>query len=417
MNIENDKISGRQLGRLVFYDYFALTTLLLPGILAKAVGMDGFFVLAAGCGAGFCLLLLVIAQIGQMRREGQDYHRYLSERFGRVLTVVILAVYLLTAIFGAAYGLRLLCDITRQYLIRETSAWLILAVLSALAVYGLCNGLESRGRMYEILFWFVLLPLVVLFFLAAQNVETDRFVPVFRAEGLQVLKNSYLVFSFLAGSTFLPMLTENASQHADVSRVLKQGFIFSVCVNLVLFLLLAGIFGVPTVATMEEAALTLTAMVKVPGGFLERQDALLCGIWLVSVFAFVENALYYAVWCMKKIGGKPVRRWYLPVAGLTVYGLAVCMYRSARLTSWLARIYARIGVPVLIGIVLVAWIMSVWKNRNVPGQDLPVPALGKDKNVSRRNDPLSVARKKRKSAERKNTTFLQEKSTCREEKR
>lgn len=43
MNIENEKISGRQLGRLVFYDYFALTTLLMPGMLAKAVGMDAFF--------------------------------------------------------------------------------------------------------------------------------------------------------------------------------------------------------------------------------------------------------------------------------------------------------------------------------------------------------------------------------------
>lgn len=417
MNIENEKISGRQLGRLVFYDYFALPTLLLPGILAKAVGMDAFFALAAGCGAGFCLLLLVLAQIGQMRRAGQNYHRYLLECFGTLLTVVILAVYLLTALFGAAYGLRLLCDITRQYLIRETAPWLVLAVLSALAVYGLCNGLESRGRMYEILFWFVLLPLLFLFFLAAQNVEPDCFVPVFRAEGLQVLKNSYLTFSFLAGSVFLPMLSEGISEQADVPGVLKQGFVFSASVNLVLFLLLAGIFGVPTLATMEEAALTLTAMVKVPGGFLERQDALLCGIWLVSVFAFVENALYYAVWCMKKIGGKPVHRWYLPVAGLTVYGLAVCMYRSARLTSWLARIYARIGVPVLIGIVLVAWIMSVWKSRNVPGQDLSVHALGKDKNVPGRNDPLFVAQKKRKSAGRKNTMLSRKKSACREEER
>lgn len=399
MNIQNEKISGRQLGRLVFYDSFALTTLLLPGMLTKAVGMDGFFALAAGCGAGFCLLLLVLAQIGQMRREGQDYDRYLKERFGTVLTVAIQVVYLLAALFGAAYGLRLLCEIARQYLIRETSAWLILAVISALAVYGLCNGLESRGRMYELLFWFVLLPLLVLFFLAAQNVDPDRFVPVFRAEGYQLLKNSYLVFAFLAGSTFLPMLTEGVSSHADVSRVLKQGFVFSACINLVLFLLLAGIFGVPTVATMEEAALTLTAMVKVPGGFLERQDALLCGIWLVSVFAFVENALYYAVWCMKKIGRKPVRRWYLPVAGLTVYGLAVCMYRSARLTSWLARIYARIGVPILIGIVLVAWIMSVWKKGTIPGRDHP------------------AAWKNSKSKERKHTMLSREKSACREEKR
>ena len=58
MNIENNKISGRQLGRMVFYDFFALTTLLLPGMLTKEAGMDGFFALAAGCAAGYGLLLL-----------------------------------------------------------------------------------------------------------------------------------------------------------------------------------------------------------------------------------------------------------------------------------------------------------------------------------------------------------------------
>ena len=385
MNIENEKISGRQLGRMVFYDFFALTTLVLPGMLTKAVGMDGFFALASGCIVGYGLLLLVLTQIKHMRHTGKDYHAYLCEHFGTILTTVILIIYLLSALFGAAYGLRLLCDITRQYLISDTPAWLVLAVLAALALYGLCAGLESRGRMYEIVFWLVLLPLFFLFFLASHNVEANRWVPVFQAEGVQVLKSSYLVFAFFMSSAFLPMLAEDVSEHADVARVLKQGFAFGVCVNLVLFLILTGIFGAPTVATMEEAALTLTAMVKVPGGFLERQDALLCGIWLVSVFAFVENALYYAVWCMKKISGKQEKGWLLPGAGVFVYALAVCMYRSEKFASRLSEIYVRVAVPVLVGVVLVAWILSVWKNKKVPA--------------------------------RKHTSLSREKSACREEKR
>ena len=385
MNIENNKISGRQLGRMVFYDFFAVTTLVLPGMLAKAAGIDGFFALAAGCIAGYVLLLLVLVQIRRMRQAGQDFFAYLRERFGSLLTVAIVIVYLLTALFGAAYGLRLLCSITRRYLIRDTPVWLVLAVIAALAVYGLCAGPESRGRMYELVFWFVLLPLLFLFFLAAHNVEPDRWVPVFRAEGLQVLKNSYLVFTFLMSSAFLPMLAEGVSEQADVARVVKQGFAFSVCVNLALFLILTGIFGAPTVAMMKEAALTLTAMVKIPGGFLERQDALLCGIWLVSVFAFVENALYYAVWCMKKISGKNENGWLLPGIGVCVYVLALCMYRSERFTSQFSRVYVRVAVPVLAGILLVAWILSVWRNSKIPA--------------------------------RKSTTMEREKSACGEEKR
>ena len=385
MNIENRKISGRQLGRMIFYDYFALSTLILPGMLAKAVGMDGFFALAAGCVAGYGLLLLVLVQMRRMRKSGQDYFTYLLDHFGRLLTFIILIVYLLTALFAAAYGLRLLCDISRQYLIRDTPAWLVLVVIVVLAVYGLCTGLEDRGRMYELVFWFVLLPLLFLFFLAAHNVEPDRWVPVFRAEGVQFLKNSYLVFAFFVSSAFLPMLAEGVSEHADVARVVKQGFAFSVCVNLALFLVLTGIFGASTVATMKEAALTLTAMVKVPGGFLERQDALLCGIWLVSIFAVVENALYYALWCLKKMSRKNENGWLLPGAGVFVYVLALCMYRSERFASQLSRVYARTAVPVLVGIVLVACILWIWRNKKIPA--------------------------------RKNIMLSRKKSGCREEKR
>ena len=126
-------------------------------------------------------------------------------------------------------------------------------------------------------------------------------------------------------------------------------------------------------------------MVKVPGGFLERQDALLCGIWLVSIFAFVENALYYAVWCLKKMSRKNENGRLLPGVGVFVYALALCMYRSERFALRLTRVYARTAVPVLVGIVLVAYILSVWRGKKIPA--------------------------------RKNTTLSGKKTGCREEKR
>lgn len=380
MDIENNKISGRQLGRMVFYDYFALTILVLPGIVAKAAGMDGFFALAAGCAAGYGLLVLVLISMKEMRRNGKTYDSYLRGYFGSFFTTMILLAELLTALFGAAYGLYLLCVISRQYLIRETPAWLVLAILTGLAVYALNAGIESRGRMYEMMFWVVLIPLLLLFFLAAHNVETDRWVPVFCAKGSEMFKSGYVVFAFFAGSVFLPMLMENVSEHADATRVIKQGFLFSACANLILFLLLTGIFGAQTVATMDEAVVTLTAMVKIPRGFFERQDALLCAILLVSMFAFVENMFGYAFWCVKKISvtiqsrserncegiersPKSAHRWCLLVAGAVLYALAVCMQRSRSFRILLARIYLQIVVPVLVGMVLVVCMLSLWNNR------------------------------------------------------
>ena len=371
MNIENNKIPGRQFGRIIFYDFFALSTLVLPGKLAEAVGMVEVFVLAVGGAAGYLLLLLVLSQICRMRQDGQDYERYLRGYFGKWLTGAIVLIYGLTALFGAAYGLCRLCDISRQYLLRDTPPWLVLAVLTLLGVYGICGEQENRGRMYELLFWFVVFPLFFLIVLAARNVSPERWVPVFCAERTQVLKQSYIVFAFFMGSVFLPVHAESVTWQTDVARVSKQSYVFGVCMSVVLFLILAGIFGVPTVATMKEAVLVLTGMVKVPGGFLERQDALLCGIWLVSIYAFAENALYALAWSAKKVCGTHVRRWISLAVGVVVYVLAVCMYHSRQLTAQLSRCYLRWAVPILTGIVLVLCILSVWQDRQHPDLKMP----------------------------------------------
>lgn len=363
MDIGNRKISARQLGRMAVYDYFPLTTLILPVMLSKSVGMDGFFALSAGGVAGYALLLLVLSQEQWMRKRGQSYGDFLQTCFGGWLTRLILLVYLAALWFGTAYGLQLLCSVSEQYLIRDTSARVILAVIVFLAVFGLWGGVESRGRMYELVFWFVLLPFLFLLILAGQNVEPDRWVPVFCAEGPQFFKHSYLVFAFLMGSICLPMRSENISEHADTARVMKQVYIFCISVNLVLFLLLTGIFGAPTVATMDHAVLTLTAMVKVPGGFLERQDAFLCGIWLISLFAFVENMMYAMTWCMKRMRGTQEYRGTLYIAGALVYVLALAMHDSVRLVSWLGTCYVQYVVPVLVGIVLVSYILMKWREK------------------------------------------------------
>lgn len=357
MNIENDKISGRQLGRLVFYDFFGLTTLVLPSFLARKAGMDGFFCLVAGFAAGYLFLLFVLAQMKKMQ---QGYQGYLQERFGKALTAVVLLCELLIALFGAAYGLRMLGGVIRRYLIKDTAMWLILGVLTVLAVYGLGAGLECRGRLYEVVFWFVALPLLLLLFLAMFNVEPEGWLPVFRADGSRFSEGGYVVFGLLMSVAFLPMLAEDMAEGADTARVLKQSFVFSMCLNLVLFLLLAGIFRVPTMAAMEEPALTLTAMVKVPGGFFERQDALLCGIWFVSIFAFVENTLYYCVYCTKKICRKKEPGWFLFGAGVVVYALSLAMHGSQALTDALVKNYLSIAVPLLMLVTLAAGVLPAW---------------------------------------------------------
>lgn len=328
MNIENRKLSGRQLGRMMFYDSFAVSSLLLPGILARRVGMDGFFALALGGFLGYLLLFLLLAVEKAMRKKGLSEKRFMRTVWGNIGICLVLLLYFLGSWFCVAYSLSLLCRISKQYLIRNVSDLLLLLLTAGLAVFGLWNGTESRGRKDELLFWFVVVPLGVFLILAAQNVNTDHWVPVFSVSMPLFLQQSCLVLLFFTGSLWLPILSEDIAPNADISRPVRQGYLFGLFINLVLFLLLTGIFGVPTIAAMNDAALALTAMVKIPGGFFERQDALLCGVWLISLFVFVEHAMYVMTWCGKKLLRiKGCKRTFFISGGLAVL-LAVLLLQT-----------------------------------------------------------------------------------------
>ena len=62
---ENNRISGRQMYRLMTYDLLGIGTLLVPQMLAKAAGRDG--ILSIGIGMAAALMYLWISHRNLIR--------------------------------------------------------------------------------------------------------------------------------------------------------------------------------------------------------------------------------------------------------------------------------------------------------------------------------------------------------------
>ncbi len=375
MNIRNEKMSCRQAGRLFFYSFFPLSVLLLPQMLAQTSGMDGLFALVGGSLAGYIFLRIALWLTEQIQ---EDYVNLLMHLFGRAVTGLVLVLYLLVALCGAAYGLELLCQVIRSYLIRDTAVWLVMGALSVLAVYGLGGGAECRGRRCGLLFWLVLVPLILLLFLAAWNIEPDHWLPMAQAGRRQLAQDAYLVFGCSMAAAYLPVYADSVSHREELCAALKRSYVFSAVLIILFFLALTGIYGVPTVAVMDEAALELTAMVKVPGGFLERQDALLCAIWFVGMYLFVENALYAAVWSMEKLANMQMAHWFRAGGGILMYVAALLLYRYRNLKDMLGEVYLKFTVPMLLLTVAAAALLTARREKQAGRQkkDSGSPDIG-----------------------------------------
>ena len=179
-------------------------------------------------------------------------------------------------------------------------------------------------------------------------------------------------------AAYLPIYADVVNRREGLCAALRRSYVTGVVLLILLFLTLTGIYGAPTVAVMDEAVLELTAMVKVPGGFLERQDALLCGIWFAGMYLFVENALYAAVWSMEKLGNRQMDHWFRAGGGILMYVAALVLYRYRNLDDALGAVYLKFAVPVLLLTVVAAALLTAWREKQERRQKKDSGSTGAD---------------------------------------
>ena len=149
----NKKISGRQAFRLLTYDFMGPGTLLVPTVLSGLAGRDGIFSIFAGLAAALLYLWL----LGRVMKDMDvEYPLYLERKLGKLCGRFVLGGYLLYFTLLAGYTAYLFSGIVLKNLLREESFFLVLALILLLTAYGIRGGIESRARVYEILFWFLI---------------------------------------------------------------------------------------------------------------------------------------------------------------------------------------------------------------------------------------------------------------------
>lgn len=366
---ENNRISERQAFRLLTYDLLGLSTLVVPPILGRMAGRDGIFSIALGVVAGVLYLKLLSAvTVGCP----VAFPVYLEQVFGRVCGKLIQLFYLAYLFLLGGFTAYLFSDVVLESLLREESFYLVLVLLLLLVCYGLWGGLEVRARVYEILFWFLMIPLFLMLFFALDEVQTDYWSPVFTADAGDVLGGGYAVFVCMAIIFLLLFLRSYMEPQANLYRFGRKAILSAGSIHAVLYLILLGIFGANALGTMEYPAVTLMSAVKISGGFLKRTDAFMFAVWFFTLYALLSGCTYYGGVVLARLAESCLPQWrevkrqraaalalVVPVAGLA------CGFYLRQ--EWIAR-YLRflwyVGTPAL---VVVPLLIFACQRRNKKG--------------------------------------------------
>ena len=299
----NNRISTRQVFRLFVFDFIGMSTLVLPAKLAETSGCDSVFAIVAG-GLFASLYLWYLAWI--MRRMDSDLITYVRQALPRWGALVMLCFFAAYCILEASYGAYIFADVMKKGLVGGESYTLLLLLILAVAAYAIQSGIESRARVYESLFWVLFVPLFLLLWIAASDVNTIYLHSFFEAPVTNVAGGGLLVFEYLMLVflvLFFPAYVKKDAQKKMVAAVYRALWV-AVLVFIVFDLILLGSFGERAMAKMRYPALTLMSNIHLRGSFLKRLDAFLLAIWFFTLFALINVFLFYAKQLIAAIGGE-----------------------------------------------------------------------------------------------------------------
>lgn len=365
---ENNQISGRQVFRLLTYDFLGMGTLLLPTMLADTAGRDGIFCILAGILSTFLYLKLLRYLLKGMKTSYPDF---LKQKCGKVCGYVLWGGYFLYFILMASYTAYLFSTLMLNGLVENISFYLVLLLILLLAFYGMAGGIEGRARVYEMLFWFLMIPLFLMLFAACREVKPAYWSPVFVADGKEMLNGSYYVFFCYSMVSIVLFLKEYVSDDKKHISAAEKAVGFSGGVFAVLYLILLGLFGVDALAQMKFPAVTMMSRVQVTGGFLKRTDAFMFSIWFFTLYAMLNSMVFYsgnlAAKVIRDCGGYlEGKKRMLPylILLLLVYGVAVLFYRNQQFLDCVTFLLWKIGTPFVVGVPVLLFLTGERKKHN-----------------------------------------------------
>ena len=365
---ENNQISGRQVFRLLTYDFLGMGTLLLPTMLADTAGRDGIFCILAGILSTFLYLKLLRYLLKGMKTSYPDF---LKQKCGKVCGYVLWGGYFLYFILMASYTAYLFSTLMLSGLVENISFYLVLLLILLLAFYGMAGGIEGRARVYEILFWFLMIPLFLMLFAACREVKPVYWSPVFVADGKEVLSGSYYVLFCYSMVSIVLFLKEYVADRKKCVGAAEKAVWFSGGVFAVLYLILIGLFGAEALAQMKFPAVTMMSRVQITGGFLKRTDAFMFSIWFFTLYAMLNSMVFYSGNLAEKVirdcgGYLEGKKRMLPylILLLLVYGVAVLFYRNQQFLDRVTFLLWRIGTPFVVGVPVLLCLTGERKKHN-----------------------------------------------------
>ena len=348
MFLDNQRISFRQVYRLYLFSLVGISTLVIPGKIAEKNGVYGVISILLGGALAF-LYLFYLKRVAKNMET--DLITYLDGREGggNLLKRGTLFYLAGSAVMTAGYVAFVFSKLVQKSLTAEENYLLILALIVLVGGYAVVGGIESRARVYEVMFWFVLIPMFLLLLISLKGINFIYFDFHRAPDYGKMLQDGYLCFLPFQTLFFALLLPKYVKK--DYNRLffsIGLALFCGVGILIAFFLILVGTFGAEALSKMEFPAVTFLNNVQFTGGFFKRLDAIMMGIWFFTLFALMNMNIHYGGILLKESVKKRGEKRYLLGILAVVYLLAAGLSYVEPMQEFFFNFFLFFGVPMYV---------------------------------------------------------------------
>lgn len=342
----NDKISIRQLQVLLILNIFGTGIILLPRYVVQQADQDGWIVVVlATIFAVFCLY--IIATLGRMFPT-KSFYEYASIIVTKPIAFILSIGFVVRLILHIALELRVFGEIVSQTMLYKTPFYIICICVLLLAGYASSKGYETRARLGEILIFLVLIPITLVFLVAAFNVDYTNILPVMQASPQRLLTGGFYTLSAFVGIELVllvyPYITKpNNVKISTIHAVLILGLFMTIIT--IITIARFGIYDInnqmwPVIEMMDSTAL--------PGSFMQRQGVFIMSFFIISVFAIVNAGLFFSSLILKSIFKKGKHIYYTALVMLITFFVSLAPQNMVQVYKYLDNVFITFGIAYML---------------------------------------------------------------------
>lgn len=288
--LENGKIAARQFAILVFMFTAGSSLLLAPAMLAAPAKQDAWLAGILGVGAGL-LFGLLYTKLGRLYPE-MNLTQYSEKILGKWMGKAVSILFLPFPFLLASLVLRNIGDFLTTYIMPETPIQFIHIMMLIVVMMGIRLGIETIARAAEVIFpWFIILFFLLVIFVSPQ-IEVQKIQPVLEG-GMKPVLHAALLFAaypFMEFVTFL-FIIPYVNRPGEVGKAFFAGTCMGGAVIVVLTALSILVIGPDHTARDLYPSYVLAQKINI-GNFLQRIEAIIAGLWFVSIFFKLSISFY-----------------------------------------------------------------------------------------------------------------------------